>query len=75
MLQCVLIVSHTSHATKTLVKLFSDSSFSGNVRLSLHEPNKGLDELNKRLLTFVDHLRARRGGLGLGGRKDAASWG
>lgn len=45
------------------------------VGLSLHEPDKGLDELDKRLLTFVDHLGARRGGLGLGGRQDAASWG
>lgn len=43
-------------------------------KLSLHKPNKGLNKLNKRLLTFVGHLRAWCGGLGLGGRKDAASW-
>lgn len=41
--------------------------------LSLHDPDKGLNELNERLLAFVAHLGAWRGWFGLGGGEDAAS--
>lgn len=52
----------------------SESPFRWNVHLSLHKPDKGLNELDKRLLTFMDCLRAWCGGLGLGRGKEAASW-
>lgn len=45
------------------------------MRLSLYKSNKGLDELNEWLLPFVAPLRTWSGGFGLGGGKDAASWG
>lgn len=39
---------------------------------SLHNPDKGLNELNEGLLALVAHLGARGRGLGLAGGQDAA---
>lgn len=48
------------------------SASSGYVHLSLNKSDKGLNELDERLLTFVAGLGAWCGGLGLGGGEDAA---
>lgn len=49
-------------------------SFAGNEHLSLYKSNKGLNELDERLLTFMACLRAWCGWFGLGGGEDATSW-
>ena len=42
--------------------------------LSLHKPDKGLNELDDGLLAFVAHLGAGCGWLGLSRGEDAAGW-
>lgn len=47
-------------------------SFAGNVHLSLHKSDKGLNKLDERFLTFMASLGAWCGWFGLGGGEDAA---